>query len=87
VQGKQQFPAGNVLEPADGLNPVPMFAQLSGNMGPASVPVFFDHCLDNGKIFGGNFAVSDNQRFHGIVYSRKKKLTSALNASKQERII
>jgi hypothetical protein len=60
VQGKQQFPAGHVLEPAAGLNPVPMFAQLPGNMGPAPVPVFIYHGLDDGQILGRNFAVSDD---------------------------
>jgi hypothetical protein len=60
VQGKQQFPAGHVLETATGLNPVPVFAKLPGNMGPALVPVLIDHSLDDGQVLGGNFAVSDD---------------------------
>jgi hypothetical protein len=60
VQGKQQFPAGHVLETAIGLNPVPVFAKLPGNMGSSPVLVLVNHCLDNGQIFGGNFAVSDD---------------------------
>jgi hypothetical protein len=60
VQGQQQFPAGYVLKPAAGMIPVPVSAKLPGNMGPAPVPVFIDHCLDNGQIFCGNFAVSDD---------------------------
>jgi hypothetical protein len=79
VQGQQQFPTGHVLEPAAGLNPVPIFAQLPGNMGPALVPVFIDHCLDDGQVLGGNFAVSDGQRFHKKAYSKKKKKTPAKN--------
>jgi hypothetical protein len=60
IESQQQFPAGHVLKPAAGLNPVPMFAKFLGNMGPAPVPVFIDHGLDDGQVFGGNFAVSDD---------------------------
>ncbi len=77
IQGQPKFPAGHVFKPAAGLNPVPMFAQLSGNMGPASAPVLSGHCLDDGQVFGGNFAVSDDQKFHEKAYSKK---TSAKNA-------
>jgi hypothetical protein len=57
-QGQHQFPGGQALEPAAELNPVPMSAKFPGNVGPALVPVFVNHCLDNGQVFGGNFAVS-----------------------------
>jgi hypothetical protein len=60
VKRQKEFPAGHVLEPTAGLNPVPVSAKLPGNMGPAPVPVFIDHCLNNGQVIGGNFAVSDD---------------------------
>jgi hypothetical protein len=49
-------------------------------MGSAPAPVLIDHCLDDGQVFGGNFAVSDDQRFHERAYSKKKKETPAKNA-------
>jgi hypothetical protein len=60
VKGQKQFPAGHVLEPAAGLNPVPVFAKFPGYMGPTLVPVLVNHRLDNRQIFGGDFAVSDD---------------------------
>lgn len=60
IQSHQQFPAGHVFKMAAGLNPVPVSAQLPGNMGPPFVPVFVNHCLDDGQVFGGNFGVSDD---------------------------
>jgi hypothetical protein len=58
VKGQKKLPAGHIFKAAAGLNPVPVFAQFPGNMSPAPVPVFIDQFLDNGQIFGGNFAVS-----------------------------
>lgn len=59
MKREEKFPTGHVLESAAGLNPVPIFTQFPGNMGPAPVPVFTDHCLDDGQVLSGNFAVSD----------------------------
>jgi hypothetical protein len=59
AQSQQQFVAGHVLEPATGMNLVPVFAQFPGNMDTAFVPVFIDHCLDKRQILGDKFAVSD----------------------------
>jgi hypothetical protein len=80
VKGQQQFPASHVLDPAAGLNPVPVFAKFPGYLGPTFVPVLVNHGLDNGQIIGGNFAVSDDQRFHEKAYSKKKTGTPAKNA-------
>jgi hypothetical protein len=60
VKSQQQFPADNVLESAAGLNPVPMFAQFPGNMGPALFAMFTDRRLDDERVIRGNFAVSDD---------------------------
>jgi len=59
MQGQKEFSAGHVFESSIGLNPVPLFAQFHGNMGPASVPVFMNYGLNNVQVFGGDFAVSD----------------------------
>ena len=60
VKRQQQLSTGHVFERAAGLNPVPMFLQFSENMGPAPIPVLIDYCLNDGQVFGGYIAVSDN---------------------------
>ncbi len=49
-------------------------------MGSAPAPVLIDHCLDNGQVFGGNFAASDDQRsIKELIVKRKRGRQEKMN--------
>lgn len=70
-QGDQNFPAGHVLQSAVGLDPLPLLAELPGNVGAAAMPMFIDDVLDKGNIFAGNDAISDGYGQHDDCISER----------------
>ncbi len=60
LQGNQYLPAGHVLQPSVGLDPLPSLTKYLGNVGAAAVPMFMDNVLDKRNVFVGNSAFSDS---------------------------
>ena len=72
-QGNQYLPAGHVLQPSVGLEPLPSLTKYLGNVGAAAVPMFMDNVLDKRNVCVGNSAFSDGYGQHEDCISERKR--------------
>ena len=70
-QGNQYLPAGHVLQPSVGLDPLPSLTKYLGNVGAAAIPMFMDNVLDKRNVVVGNSAFSDGYGQHDDCISER----------------
>ena len=73
LQGNQYLPAGHVLQPSVGLEPLPSLTKYLGNVGAAAVPMFIDSGLDQWQIGVGNGPFSDGYGQHDDCISERNR--------------